>query len=182
MVSNCDIFPKTVTAGLSFQATVNLSDYPAPEWELRAFLRGKQNIDLLAAADGVLHVFSADAATTAAWATGAYWYSLRATKGTQVVEIAKGQIDVLPDLATVTGTYDGRTENQKALEAIDAVLAKRATLDQERYRINNRELYRTPIGDLMKLRSFYVAAVRREKNANCGKSTFGRRINVRFSS
>jgi hypothetical protein len=81
----------------------------------------------------------------------------------------------------ISGEYDGRSDNQKALDAIEAVLARRATLDQQRYTINNRELWRTPIIELIKLRSFYAAAVAREKRKNSGNRTFGRRINVRFS-
>lgn len=163
------------------QAVLSLSNYPATEWTLTAHLRGGVAIDLLAVADGTDHAFNAAAAVTAEYTPGRYQLTLRATNGTAVEEVQNSAVDILPDLATVTSPYDGRTDNEKALEAIDAVLGKRASLDQERYRINNRELYRTPIADLLKLRSFYATAVRREKAKNSGQSTFGRRINVRFS-
>lgn len=174
-------FPAETTAGLNFRASVLLSDYPATDWALTVHLRGPGQIDLEGTPDGTAHLFAADAATTAAWAPGAYWFSMRATKGADVIEVAKGQMDVLPDLASVTGAYDGRTENERALDAINAVLAKRATQDQQKYTINNRELWRTPITDLLKLQAFYKAAVRREKNAAKGISGFGRQIHVRFS-
>ena len=51
-------------------------------------------------------------------------------------------------------------------------------MDQERYRINNRELYRTPIADLIKLRDMYRAEVNRERAAKCGKNPFGRKVRV----
>ena len=51
------------------------------------------------------------------------------------------------------------------LDAIEAVIENRATLDQERYRINDRELWRTPVTELIKLRQRYRAEVQAEKNA-----------------
>lgn len=160
---------------------MTLSAYPAPAWTVTLHLRGPSDINLTATGDSASHQFSAAPAVTGSWVPGAYWWAIRATDGTDVVEIERGTLSVLPDLVSVTGAYDGRSENEKALDAIEAVLAKRATLDQERYRINNRELYRTPITDLLKLRTFYAAQVRREKAKAGGRSGWGRAIHVRFS-
>ncbi|MGN6657562.1 MAG: hypothetical protein ACTHKN_01095 [Achromobacter mucicolens] len=171
--------PASVTAGLTFQAVLSLPDYPAPDWSVSAILRGPQSIDLDATPQGTDHVLNVAAATTTGWAAGVYWYSLRATNGSQVLEAESGRIEILADLAAVSGTFDGRTEAERALAAIDAVLSKRATQDQQRYTINNRELWRTPIADLIKLRAFYAARVRRERRKGC--SPFGRAIPVRFT-
>lgn len=173
--------PATATAGLNFSALVDVPAYPAPEWALVAYIRGPKSVDLTATPAGTAHQFSAPAGTTSEWAAGDYWYSLRATRGAEVVEIERGTLRVLPDLAAAGDGYDGRSAAQIALDAINAVLEKRATLDQERYRINNRELYRTPIADLIKLRSFYAQQVRRENACRAGRSTFGRQVLVRFS-
>lgn len=173
--------PAEITAGLDFRAAVDLRDYPATEWTARVLLRGPKSIDLTATASGTAHAFAADAATTAAWTPGAYWYSLRVSKDSNVLEADKGQMSVLPDLEAMQDGFDGRTQNQIALDAINAVLAKRATLDQQRYVIDKRELWRTPIADLLKLRAFYTTAVRRERNRASGCSGFGRQIPVRFS-
>lgn len=153
--------------------------YPAPDWVLVAHLRGPKSVNITAQADGAAHQLAADATETAAWPAGEYWYSLRATRGTDVAEVQTGRMQVLPDLAAAADGYDGRSENEIALDAIKAVLAKRASLDQERYRINNRELWRTPIPDLLKLRALYSTLVRRERN-KCGQS-FGRPVIVKFS-
>ena len=111
---------------------------------------------------------------------GTYWFSLRATRGDDVVEVESGQLVVTPDMATASEGFDGRTPAQIALEAIEAVLAKRATMDQERYRINNRELYRTPIAELIRLRNLYREEVRREQRKGCGLNPFGGVVRVRF--
>lgn len=176
---SCSI-PDKIGAGLTFDRLLTLTAFPAPDWSVSLLLRGRSAIDLVAAAEGSQHRLRADAATTTTWAPGDYWYTLRAVRAGEVVEVEQGQMVIAPDLAAVTGDFDGRSQAQIALEAIDAVLAKRATLDQERYRINNRELYRTPIADLLKLRSCYAEQVKREKAAACGRNPFGATVRVRL--
>lgn len=174
-------FPTNTSAGVNFSAKVVLPDYVAPAWAVTAILRGPGVINLAATGNNSEHVFAAPAADTAGWPPGKYWVSIRAAKGGEVVEITKRQLEVTPDLSAVDAPYDGRTHNEIALDAINAVLAKRATIDQQRYTINNRELWRTPMADLLKLRSFYNTAVRRERKRAAGNTAFGRAIQVRFS-
>lgn len=173
-------FPDEIGAGLTFDLLLTLTAYPAPDWAVSVHLRGQSSINLQATAEGSQHRVHADAATTAGWVPGQYWYSMRATSGSDVVEVEQGQATINPDLADAGAAYDGRTQSKIALEAINAVLANRATLDQERYRINNRELYRTSIEDLLKLRAFYVEQVKRENSASCGKNPFGATVRVRL--
>lgn len=173
--------PATATAGLKFTATVELQNYPAPSWGLTLHLRGPKQIDVTSTADGTKHVLTAPASVTTAWQAGDYWYTLRATDGDEVVEIDTGNLRILPDLVNAPDGFDGRSEWEIGLAAIDAVIARRATLDQERYRINNRELYHTPIGDLLKLRAYYAMKVKQECARKSGRKQFGRQINVRFT-
>lgn len=176
---SCNL-PDKIGAGLTFDRLLTLTAYPAPEWSVAILLRGASSIDLAAVAEGSQHRVTASAATTEAWAPGNYWFSIRATSGDDVVEVEQGSLVVTPDIASAAPGFDGRSQSQAALEAIDAVLGKRATLDQERYRINNRELYRTPIADLIQLRAYYANLVRQEKAAQCGKSLFGATVRVRL--
>lgn len=178
LVSCSGYIPDQISAGLTFNALLTLTAYPAPAWAVTFMLRGPAVIDLPATAEGSQHRLYADAATTAAWLPGAYRYVLRATDGTTTTDIDAGQTTILPDFATLPpGEQVGLTPAQIALAAIDAVLANRATLDQERYRINNRELYRTPIAELLKLRAFYAEQVKREQA--CGDSATGFGVTVR---
>ncbi|QMP19229.1 hypothetical protein [Pseudomonas phage Persinger] len=177
---SCGSIPGKIGAGLTFDVLLTLTAFPAPDWSVSVLLRGKSAIDLQTTAEGSQHRLRVNAATTATWAPGDYWFTMRATRGDEVVEVEQGQLTITPDLSAVTGEFDGRSQAQIALEAIDAVLAKRATLDQERYRINNRELYRTPIADLLKLRSYYAEQVRRERAKACGRNPFGATVRVRL--
>jgi len=141
-------------------------------------MRGPESLDLPADRDGARHVWNVAATVTKAWSPGDYSYSLRATDGTEVLELESGRVQIKPDLAAVEAGYDGRSDNRKALEAIEAVLAKRATLDQERYRINNRELYRTGITELIRLRNYYKRLVVREEGIGRGRDRFMKQVKV----
>ena len=167
-----------VTAGVDYAARVTS---PRAGWTYTLHLRGPGNIDLTADEAGL---FSAPGATTATWAVGIYEFRLRALDDAGgITEPDRGQITVQQDFLALQPGADFRTPNEIALDAINAVLAKRATQDQQRYTINNRELWRTPIKDLLALRQFYALQVGRERRRRngCG-STFGRPIPVRFQS
>lgn len=172
-------FPSYIVAGTTFDKIIVLTAYPAPDWELTAILRGPDSIDLTAAPDGTNHHFIVTATVTATWPAGEYWYSLRVTNGDAVVEVEAGQTTIKPNLAVVGDGYDGRAHVQRVLAAIEAVLEKRATIDQERYKINNRELWRTPIPDLLVLRDRYRAELRRMNAARVG-GLFDQHVRVRF--
>lgn len=174
--------PPTITAGLNFQSVADVAEFPAPAWDAVLYLRGPQSITINATDSGATHVFDAAGAVTATWQPGKYWYVIRVTSGTSVEEIGSGEIIVAPDIAQASAGYDGRTPNEIALDNIDAVLQKRATLDQQRYKINNRELWRESIPNLMRLRAYYGRLVAREKNKGRGRSAFGRPIEIRFSN
>lgn len=175
------LLPSQVSAGLPVTFVISTPAHPSPSWVAELFLRGPKNIDLTASPSaGSNHEFSASAEATSEWAAGKYWYALRAKNADDVREIERGELQVLPDFAALPEGYDGRSENEKGLDSIKAVLAKRATQDQQRYVIDNRELWRTPIEDLMKLRAHYENLVRRERRRKTGGSPF-RNIPVVFS-
>lgn len=75
---------------------------------------------------------------------------------------------------------DIRSQARKALEAIETMLAGQANEGVRRYRINNRELERYTVDELLKLRSHFAAEVQREERKNKGLSGLGPRIAVRF--
>lgn len=174
-----DLFPPRLTAGLTFRHAVVQAAYPAPDWALSAVLRGPGAYTLQAEGEGAAHRFHVAANVTGEWLHGTYAYSLRASRGAEIVELASGTIEIAPDLALMTAGHDARSHVERVLAAIEAVLEKRATLDQERYRINNRELWRTPIPELLRLRDRYRAELARLRSAKRG-DLFGRSVKVAF--
>ncbi len=142
-------------------------------------MRGQSIITIEAAQEGTAHILQVNAVDTATWEPGRYSYSLRASKGFEVVEVEADSMTVLPDLASQGEGFDGRSHLERVLDAIEAVIERRATLDQERYRINNRELHRTPIPELLVLRDRYKAEIRRMKAAKSG-NLFNQAVRVSF--
>lgn len=171
-----NFIPTVITAGLTFKIKLSFDNFPASNWQGTLMLRGPSTINIQATACGDSFIFYADAATTAAWKPGDYWFAVRGSSGDDVIEMRKGEIAIAPDIANVPTGFDGRTYAERVLEAIDAVIEKRASMDQQSYRINDRELSRTPIADLLTLRNQFRAEVNREKARRLGKNTFNRRI------
>ncbi|MBF9235574.1 hypothetical protein I2H38_19615 [Microvirga sp. BT350] len=165
---------------MTFDRAATLTAHPAPEWQLSAALRGPSAVDLQAEAVGTAHRFLVPATETATWEPGDYWFSIRATRadGT-VAEVEAGQMTIKPDLAAMESGHDGRDHVRRVLDAIEAVIERRATIDQERYTINNRELWRTPIPDLLVLRDRYRSELRRMNQARKG-GLFDQAVRVRF--
>ncbi|WP_299297456.1 hypothetical protein [uncultured Tateyamaria sp.] len=175
-------FPDRVTAGLSLKCELIAADYPASEWQVSAVLRGPQSIDLDATASGTAHVLSATAANTSGWQPGFYAVSIRAASGDDVHEIEAGQTTVVPDLVSVADGHDPRGHAERTLSAIEAVLEGRASLDQQSYTINGRTLVRTPIADLMSLRTAYRKEVAEFNAGGRGKRLVRRQVKVRFGT
>ena len=100
---------------------------------------------------------------TAAWAPGAYnWFRWVEQSG-QRQSLGSGQLVVELNPAAAPQGADNRSQAQIALDAIDAVLANRATVDQMEYSIAGRSLKRMTIDELLKLRSHYVDEVNKER-------------------
>lgn len=174
--------PRTIRAGTTLKLSFNLPAYPAPGWAASLILRGPGQIDLESEADGTLHKFNVPADETGEWSAGKYWYALRVEKDGEIIQVSDGMIHIVADLAGVSDEFDGRDHVQKVIDAIEAVIEGRASIDQESYAINNRQLKRTPIADLIKLRDRYKEELRRqEASKKSGGSLLGRPVYVRFS-
>lgn len=174
------ILPKSISSGVTLDIPVVLTAYPASAWVLTLSLRGPSAITVVGIPDDEKHRLRATATTTGEWIPGDYWFVARvADEAGTVVEVESGQITITPDLVAAGAGYDGSTHAQRTLAAIEAVLEKRATLDQERYKINNRELWRTPISELLVLRDRYRAQVKMEAKVKRG-DLFGSAVRVRF--
>lgn len=174
-----ELIPQELTAGLTFSQLLTDNDHPAPTWALKLLLRGPGAYEIdSTAADNGQHQLTAAATDTAAWLPGTYAYSLRAIDGTEVDEIDAGTLEIKPDLAAATAGADQRGHVRRVLESIEAVIEDRATMDQMRYKINNRELWRTPLADLMRLRIHYKNQLVRMQMQKSG--CFGRTVKVRL--
>jgi hypothetical protein len=95
------------------------------------------------------------AVDTAAWSPGVYSWQLWLTTPAGKSVGASGKLTIEPSLADVEAGADNRTTAEKNIEAIETLLAGKATNATKRYRINNRELESYSITELLDLLKYW---------------------------
>jgi hypothetical protein len=171
-----------IVAGFTLEFSATAPDYPASEgWALKYRLAPRASgsiINLSSVADGDNFLVQVSAATTAGWTAGAYTYEAYVEKGSESYPLERGPVQIVGALA---GGQDNRLHVEKVIEAIEAVIENRASLDQEEVSVNGRSLKRTPVADLIVFRNKYRSELRSmqaaERLAN-GITGGGRRIQM----
>lgn len=158
--------PQSFTAGDTVKWRKSLPDYPASQgWTLTYYaIQQNHKFSAVATPDGDDFLITIPTTTSDDFVTGQYFWEAQVTKAGERFTILRGTFDVLVNIA-VQNNYDGRSHARKTLDAIEAVIEGRASVDQEEYTIGNRSLKRTPIADLIVLKEKYEAAVRKEEAA-----------------
>lgn len=116
--------PDQITAGDLITWKKALGDYPAGEsWVLSyALTSSSAQITFTGTADDDDHLISVAAATSAAWAAGTYSIQGYVTKGTERYQVYKGDIKILPNLATASSGLDDRSHVKKTLDLLEATM------------------------------------------------------------
>lgn len=126
--------PDKLYAGDTLEFLTSVPDYPpADGWELvyrfvpRFTAPPQDPITLPATVDGDQYLVFAAPSLTTLWVPGAYGWArwVQKTGARQVLDDlqSRGQLEVLPNPATVLQGADNRTQAQKALADCDAALA-----------------------------------------------------------
>ncbi len=176
--------PLELTQGDTVQWQKTFADYPSSEWTVSYNIRGASSLDVTATQnnDGITHSVLLSSAQTADLKDGNYWWQAVAVhKSTsERATVSTGDFLVKPDLAILPEGYDGRSHTKKTLDALEAIIENRASLDQQSYSINGRSLSRMDVAELLswhsKYKGFYQAELRR---AGKGKSS---KIQTRFNT
>lgn len=168
----------TITAGDTLKLDLLFDGYsPADSWLIWIALRGNAIAKDIKAGTGITvstengrYEVTVAPAVTATYAAGDYKYAVYMYKEsagtvTERYMVEQGTVSVIQDYAAMTVASDPRSHVKRVLDAIEAVIESRATMDQSNYSIKGRSLGRTPIPDLLKLRDVYRAAYVRELRA-----------------
>lgn len=176
---------ETLVVGDTLDFVTTVADYPpADGYTLKFRLIPRTSgsaITITAATYGTDYRVQVSPATTAGWATGEYSWASWVEKSGARYSVGNGTITLLPDPGVVSA-YDGRTHARKTLDAIEALIENRASLDQQEYQIGGRMLKRMQIAELLKLRSLYQSEVAKELQATklANGLGVGSKIQVRF--
>lgn len=165
---------ESITAGDTLELSYSNSEYPSSTYDLWIALRGLglSEIDIKTGTSGVTITKTGDnfdvvvtAAATAAWLPGAYSYALYVYTTTTRYMVERGTVEIVPDFTAYDATSDTRSHAKTVLDAIEAVIENRATVDQMAYTIAGRSLSRMPVADLLVLRDRYRYEYQRELKA-----------------
>jgi hypothetical protein len=179
--------PTTFIVGdrLAWKRTDLGTDYAPASYALQYSARLESTateITITAGESGSDYIVEVAAATTAVYTAGIYhWqaYIVRSSDSERItVDSGTFEVKANRDAAAT----DPRGHVKKVLDAIEAIIEKRASKDQESYSIQGRSLGRTPIADLILLRDRYRAEYVREQRAERIRNGLGHSgvVKVRF--
>lgn len=157
-------------------------------WTLTYYLRtntATEGATVVGTAYGTGWEFTIAAGTSSGFDAGQWYWQALATSGTSKVTLGSGQLTVLATLsyAATPGAFDGRTQAQKDLDAVQAAIrAIVAGGVAKEYTIGNRNLKKYDMADLLQLEAKLKAEVKREQMADLIANGLGNPHNlfVRF--
>lgn len=171
-----NVFQNKMIVGNTWDWSVDADDYSAADgWALKLYLVPRFTspvqtpivLDSVAGTDGTSHRFQCTASQSGAYKAGQYGFQTNAVKASEVYTLDgtywSGEITLFPNPADLTQGADTRSEAEIALAAIDAVMANRATVDQQEYSIGDRMLKRMTVDELVKLRAHFQARVNAQR-------------------
>lgn len=180
--------PHEILAGDTLQWKKSLSDYPASGgWTLKyRLINASGKIDITAAADGIDHLITVTAATSAAYTAGTYTWTSYVEKGSgaslERYTLSTGTIIVKPSLATQTTGYDTRSHVKKVLDALESLLEGKASRDAQQITIAGQSITKMPPEELLQWRDYYADKYQTElaKENITNEKPAGNRIKVQF--
>lgn len=182
--------PEFLVAGdrWAWKRTDLVSDYPTDAYALTYEFHedsgggGNHRFTVAAVETTDAYIVEVSHSTTDNYNSGDYHWDAYITRSSDserlIVDKGRTRIDV--DLAT--STADVRTHAKKALDAIEAVIENRATIDQSSFSLAGRSLSRMSVDELLQFRNYYRAEYNRElqKAKMRNKKPTGNMIGVRF--
>lgn len=186
--------PLTITQGEALAWERDLGLYPAGEWTAVYRLRGVRGegagLDIACTASGTAFRAEVTAAETQVLSPTMYEWQLWVTSlddPSVTRRAARGRVFVERGFtSSSTAASDTRSPAEAILEAIDAMIAGKATRDQQEFsietQVGKRQLKRIPMTELIAARTYYAGLVARERQARrlAEGGGFFRNVHVRM--
>jgi len=161
---------------------VSSADYELTYW-LR-FDAASEGSNVTGIAYGTGWEFTISAATSAGFDAGQWYWQAIASKAGSVITLGAGQLEVLAALsyAGTPGAFDGRSQAQQDLDAVQAAIRSIISGQAKQYSIGSRSFTKLDLGELMERESKLKAEVKREQMADLIANGLGNPHNlfVRF--
>ena len=139
-------------------------------WTLTYYLRtntASEGATVVGVAYGTGWEFTLAAATSAGFDAGTWYWQAIATSGSDKVTMGAGQLQVLAALeySGAPGAFDGRSQAQQDLDAVQAAIRAIISGGAKQYTIGSRSFTKLDLGELMERESKLKAEVKREQMA-----------------
>ena len=174
--------PTSWVAADTVSWVITLSDYPADVYTLSyAFVSPTLRLAVTCSASGLSHLATLTT-TTSNIAAGTYRWQRYATNGSTRYFTGQGTTEVITNFGAASSGYDSRTDAEKMLDALNAILVGKAGVDQLAMTIQGRSLTRLSPAELISWRNKMkgeVARERREERAALGLD-LGNKVRTRF--
>ena len=159
--------PARLRSGDLWQFILPGGDHPADDgWtaKIRFLHKSSDAIPITAVADGSDFKFSlTPTEPTAGWWD---WQAVASKAAVGRVTLGFGRVEVLPDLFDASlANFDGQSENEKILEAIEATLNKNASLVHQTVTVDGVAVVHKSLDQLVDLRRVYRGLVAEERRA-----------------
>jgi hypothetical protein len=173
--------PNSLLAGANKSWSRSLDDFPASAgWALRYHLvMAGHQITIDSTPDDDIHKVTLVAADTASWNPGRYQYQAWVSLGADAHMVEAGAIEIKANFASQTTGYDGRTHAEKVLDALEAMIEGKASLDQQSYSVGGRSITRLTPAELVDWRKEYQREVNIQRR-KMGPRKISRSIKVGF--
>ncbi|MBU1701454.1 MAG: hypothetical protein KJ970_13230 [Candidatus Eisenbacteria bacterium] len=152
--------PDEFTIGDTVQFKILLSDYlPSDGWTLTYYFVKDGDQQSIAGSDNGdgYHLITLDVTASGAFTAGLYRWKACASKRSERYTLRTGRIEAKPDYALATEGLDDLEHVKKVLDALEATILGKASVDQLGYSIEGRSLDRIPPEDLLRWRDLYRA-------------------------
>ncbi|MCW1921308.1 hypothetical protein OKA05_02015 [Luteolibacter arcticus] len=174
-----DGIPDQLRAGDTWKWRTSSADYSAADgWVLTTAFRGTESLDVEGVADGGGWISTGAAADTADLPAGRYSWISRASKDGETYTVGSGVVEVLPDLTASEEPYDGRTDAEKQLAAVETCLTTLLSKQHSSSSFGDQSYTLQDIEKLKRIRDQLRSQVAAEKRASNGGK--GRRILIEF--
>lgn len=179
--------PISIRSGNTVKWRKSFTSYPANDgWALTYVLTLQSDfskrLSVAAVADSADFVTTLSAAQTAALTPGTYNLFGSVLKAGERYDVFTGTIELKPDLAAIL-TGDHRSDIKKKLDAVEAAILGKATVDQQSVQINGRSVTRYSLAEMLvlrdRLKADYQKELQAEQIARTGINP--RRVGVRFA-
>ena len=140
-------------------------------WSLSYFLRtntASEGATVTGTAYGTGWEFTIPAGTSAGFDAGQWYWQAIATAGSEKVTLGAGQLTVERALsyAGTPGAFDGRSQAQQDLEAVQTAIRAIISGQAKQYSIGSRSFTKLDLGELMERESRLKAEIKREQMAS----------------